>query len=225
MKAAKNQGTGMPAGTGNAVPAAAPASGPETDPVREPAETMLHRIAVCAYEGTEEQLEKVWEKMTGETPVIIPAAPDADIRELLAEVIAIPHVADDFVLVPANCVPCSRVSFTELSLPTVYVSNTGERTLGSRLPIPFNKGKCVDMLPGDKEKTGTAEEFLSRYFKFNLNRTVEVGFSFGNYVTPVLRGNPCEHIVIEAFVRKKFVTASPEGYRAIAGLIDRYLLG
>lgn len=225
MKAAKNQGTGMPAGTGNAVPAAAPASGPETAPVREPAETMLHRIAVCAYEGTEEQLEKVWEKMTGETPVIIPAAPDADIRELLAEVIAIPHVADDFVLVPANCVPCAPVSFAELAVPTVYVDRAGTRRYCSGLPVPFSKELIVGALPGDGTEPGTAEEFMKDYFKKNLHRPVDVGFSFGNYVTPVLRGNPCEHIVIEAFVRKKFVTASPEGYRAIAGLIDRYLLG
>ncbi len=44
-------------------------------------------------------------------------------------------------------------------------------------------------------------------------------------MTPVYRANPCENLVIEAFVRKKFVTASPEGYKAIARLVDQYLLG
>ena len=68
------------------------------------------------------------------------------------------------------------------------------------------------------------EEFLKDYFKKNLNRPIEAGFRFGNIVTPVYRANPCEHLVIEAFVRKKFVFATPKGYAAITHLIDQYLL-
>ena len=41
-------------------------------------------LVVCAYEGTDDQLSKVWEKMTGVKPVVITVEPDADIRDVLA---------------------------------------------------------------------------------------------------------------------------------------------
>lgn len=63
------------------------------------------RLVVCAYEGTDIQLSKVWERMTGTRPVVITVGQDDDIRDILAGVIADNSVADEFVLVPANCVP------------------------------------------------------------------------------------------------------------------------
>ena len=61
--------------------------------------------------------------------------------------------------------------------------------------------------------------------KFNEScRTMEVSFGFGNFITPVLRGTPCEHVVIEAFVRKFFVSASEVGFKAIEPLIKQLIL-
>lgn len=179
------------------------------------------RLVVCAYEGTDIQLSKVWERMTGTRPVVITVGPDDDIRDILAGVIADNSVADEFVLVPANCVPCTPISIGELSSPIVFVDVEGNKVFGERLPKPFSKEKLVDALPAENQ---TAEEFLKDYFKKNLNRPIEAGFRFGNIVTPVYRANPCEHLVIEAFVRKKFVFATPQGYAAITRLIDQYLL-
>ncbi len=181
----------------------------------------LTNLVVCAYEGTDGQLSKVWERMTGVKPAVVTVGPEADIRDILAGVIADSNVADDFILVPANCVPCAPVSVGELATPLVFVDVQGNRVYGERLPKPFSKEKLVEALPADGQ---TAEEFLKDYFKRNLHRPVEAGFRFGNIVTPVYRSNPCEHIVIEAFVRKKFVFATPGGYAAIARLIDQYLL-
>ena len=178
-------------------------------------------LVVCAYEGTDGQLSKVWERTTGVRPVVITVKPDEDIRDILAGVIADSDVSDDFIFVPANCVPCAPISIEELATPLVFVDARGGREFGERLPKPFSKERLVEMLPADGQ---TAEEFLKDYFKRNLHRPVEAGFRFGNIVTPVYRANPCEHIVIEAFVRKKFVFATPEGYAAITHLIDRYLL-
>lgn len=178
-------------------------------------------LVVCAYEGTDGQLSKVWEKMTGVKPVVITVEPDADIRDILAGIIADNNVADDFILAPANCVPCAKISIVELATPLVFLDVQGNKVYGERLPKPFSKEKLVEMLPAQDQ---TAEEFLKDYFKKNLHRPVEAGFRFGNIVTPVYRANPCEHLVIEAFVRKKFVFATPQGYAAITHLIDQYLL-
>ncbi len=178
-------------------------------------------LVVCAYEGTDGQLSKVWDKMTGVKPVVITTKPDADIRDILADIIADNNVADDFILAPANCLPCSKISMEELATPLVFLDVQGNKVYGERLPKPFSKEKLVEMLPADGK---TSEEFLKDYFKKNLHRPIEAGFRFGNIVTPVYRANPCEHLVIEAFVRKKFVFATPQGYAAITHLIDQYLL-
>ena len=61
--------------------------------------------------------------------------------------------------------------------------------------------------------------------RYNAGKLLmEVSFSFGNFITPVLRANPCENVVIEAFLRKFFVAASPEGFAAIAALAEKFLL-
>lgn len=185
------------------------------------AEVEKTNLVVCAYEGTDNQMLKVWEKMTGRKPVILTVKADTDIRDILADVIADNSVSDDFILVPANCVPCAPVSMEELTTPLVFIDTLGNRVYGERLPKPFSKGRLVEALP-DRERS--SEEFLKDYFKKYLNRPIEAGFRFGNIVTPVYRANPCEHIVVEAFVRKKFVFATPQGYAAISHLIDQYLL-
>ena len=108
-----------------------------------------------------------------------------------------------------------------MATPLLFLDVQGNKVYSERLPKPFSKEKLVDALPSQDQ---TAEEFLKDYFKKNLHRPIEAGFRFGNIVTPVYRANPCEHLVIEAFVRKKFVFATPQGYAAITHLIDQYLL-
>lgn len=181
-----------------------------------------YNLVVCAYEGTEAQMAKVWKKMAGVDPAVIPVSATADLRDILAGIIARNDVADEFVLVPANCVPCAPLTVAELSMPLVFVDVNDRRVYGERLPKPFTKEHLVDALAADGETT--TEDWLKNYFKSCLTRPVEAGYRFGNLVTPVYRSNPCEHVVIEAFVRKKYVFATPGGYAAISALIDQYLL-
>ena len=181
------------------------------------------RLAVCAYPGTGEQLGRVWEKMTGEDPLVMTVQRDSLFRDTLAEAVANPDIADIFILVPANCLPCAPISLEELKGPFVFVDVSGSRHYCDRLPVLFNKESLVEALVS--AEPGDDESFMQAYYKRNLHRPIEGGFRFGNLVTPVYRANPCENLVIEAFVRKKFVTASPDGYRAIAHLVDQYLLG
>lgn len=180
------------------------------------------KLVVCAYPGTGEQLALVWSKMTGAELTTIIVDESASLRDTIARVVAMPKVADDFVLVPANCVPCSPISLEELKGPFVFVDIYGKRHFADRLPVYLEKGLLVDDLA--TSEASDDESFMMEYHKRHLHRPIEGGFRFGNLVTPVYRGNPCENLVIEAFVRKKFVTASPVGYKAISRLVEQYLL-
>ena len=183
----------------------------------------LRKLVICAYHGTEDRMEKVWRKMTGISSLIIAVDQEQPLLDIIADVIASPEVDGDFILVPANCVPCSPISLDELAGPFVFVDVSGRRHYSDRLPLPLNKDLLVDELVAQDEVD--SEAFMATYFRNHLHRPIEGGFRFGNLVTPVYRANPCENLVIEAFVRKKFVTASPEGFEAIAVLVDQYLLG
>jgi hypothetical protein len=179
-------------------------------------------LVICAYPGTGEQLALVWSKMTGAELTTITVDERTSLRDTVARVVAMPEVADDFVLVPANCVPCSPLSLEELKGPFVFVDIYGKRHFADRLPVYLEKTLLVDDLAASEATDD--ETFMRDYHKRHLHRPIEGGFRFGNLVTPVYRGNPCENLVIEAFVRKKFVTASPIGYKAISNLVEQYLL-
>lgn len=179
-------------------------------------------IAALAYPGTEDQLGKVWSRMTELPFKIVPYADGESLQTILAELVADVDIADDFVLVPANVLPCKPVDLDELSVPYVYTTAYGERKYDSRVPMKFSKASLVEHLAGAGGMDD--EAFLHTYFDTYRHYPVEVGFSYGNFITPVLRGNPCESVVMEALVRKRFISASPEGYKAISSLIENTLL-
>ncbi len=179
-------------------------------------------IAVLAYPGTEEQMSRVWGRMTELPFKIVPFADGESLQVKLAELVADGNIADDFVLVPANVLPCKPVDLDELSVPYVYTTAYGERKYDSRVPMKFSKASLVEHLAGAAEMDD--EAFLHTYFDTYRHYPVEVGFSYGNFITPVLRGNPCESVVMEALVRKRFISASQEGYKAISSLIENTLL-
>lgn len=178
------------------------------------------RIVVCAYQGSEELLVKVWEKMCPGVPVKTLTVDEGDaIAEVAQEILLDETVQDDFILVPAAVVPCAPVSFEELHLPVVYVDNKGVRHYG-RMPMAISKDKLVEIMSADDFNPETLAEVL---VKAN-GRPVEVSSKEGNFVTAVLRGNPCEHIVMEALVRKKYLYASTSGLAAITPLLNDTIL-
>lgn len=178
------------------------------------------RIVVCAYKGSEELLAKIWEKMCPGAPVkVLIVDEDNPIAEIAQEILLDETIYDDFILVPAAVVPCTPVSFEELHLPVVYVDNKGVRHYG-RMPMAANKDKLVEIMSADDFNPETLAEVL---VKAN-GRPVEVSSKEGNFVTAVLRGNPCEHVVMEALVRKKYLFASASGLTAITPLLNDTLL-
>lgn len=179
-------------------------------------------VVVLAYKGTEEQVKRVWEKMARLPMVVLAYSDEEKLQGVLAKIVADESIADDFIFVPANVIPCKPVNLEELSVPYVYTTSRGERIYNSRVPMAFGKSKLVDLLAASDAKDD--EEFIRVYYGCYMHYPIEVGFTFGNFITPVTRANPCEHGVMEALVRKRFISASAEGYKAISSLIEKTLL-
>lgn len=179
-------------------------------------------VVVLAYKGTEEQVKRVWEKMAGLPMAVLAYSDEEKLQDVLAKIVADESIADDFIFVPANVIPVKPVNLEELSVPYVYTTSRGERIYNSRVPMAFGKSKLVDLLAFSDVKDD--EEFIRVYYGHYRHYPIEVGFTFGNFITPVTRANPCEHGVMEALVRKRFISASAEGYKAISSLIEKTLL-
>ena len=179
-------------------------------------------VVVLAYKGTEEQVKRVWEKMAVLPMVVLAYSDEEKLQDVLAKIVADESIADDFIFVPANVIPCKPVNLEELSVPYVYTTSRGERIYNSRVPMAFGKSKLVELLAASDAKDD--EEFIRVYYGRYRHYPIEVGFTFGNFITPVTRANPCEHGVMEALVRKRFISASAEGYKAISSLIEKTLL-
>lgn len=179
-------------------------------------------VVVLAYKGTEEQVKRVWEKMAVLPMVVLAYSDEEKLQDVLAKIVADESIADDFIFVPANVIPVKPVNLEELSVPYVYTTSRGERIYNSRVPMAFGKSKLVELLAASDAKDD--EEFIRVYYGHYRHYPIEVGFTFGNFITPVTRANPCEHGVMEALVRKRFISASAEGYKAISSLIEKTLL-
>ena len=179
-------------------------------------------VVVLAYKGTEEQVKRVWEKMSGLPMAVLAYSDEEKLQGVLAKIVADESIADDFIFVPANVIPVKPVNLEELSVPYVYTTSRGERIYNSRVPMACGKSKLVELLAASDAKDD--EEFIRVYYGRYRHYPIEVGFTFGNFITPVTRANPCEHGVMEALVRKRFMSASAEGYKAISSLIEKTLL-
>lgn len=185
-----------------------------------------YRVVVCAHKGTEDLIAKAWKKMCDEPILIIPIAEgDDDARAILTTVIANSDVSDDFVFVKANTIPCSRVTMTDLSVPVVYLDRAGKEHYSHRLPMPLNKGLLVEAFGAEDypDADETDESFLRSYAETNLSRPIQVSHYFGNYVTIVLRGNPCNAVVAEGLLRRKFLSANAVGFKAIEPFVETLL--
>lgn len=179
-------------------------------------------VVVLAYKGTEDQVKRVWEKMAGLPMAVLAYSDEERLQDVLAKIVADESIADGFIFVPANVIPCKPVDLEELFVPYVYTTSRGERIYNSRVPMFFGKSKLVELLAASDVKDD--EEFIRSYYGHYRHYPIEVGFTFGNFITPVTRANPCEHGVMEALVRKRFISASAEGYKAISSLIEKTLL-
>lgn len=181
-------------------------------------------VIVMAFDGDAGTMGRLWSRyFQGEFSLRV-TSPEVSLQAILADIVADDGVADTFTLLPPDIFPCGPTRPEDLKAPYVYVNGKGARQYANPVPMTFEKSNLVELLATDPGGEMDDDTFLKEYVSRYRGRPVEVGFTFGNFVTPVLRGNPCEHVVLEAFVRKKFVSASHQGFRAIGPLIEGLLL-
>lgn len=182
-------------------------------------------VTVCALPGTEKELEEAWRESLGSLPFKVRTV-EAGTRysEILEDVLADSDVPDgDVIVVPANCYPLGKLTLSDIDIPLVTLDRNGNPHYANLLPRPFNIERLMDFLPANDSLT--EEEFMQRYVKTSGRRPLEVSFHFGNCLTPVMREDPCEHKVIEALVRKRFVVTNAAGWKALSGILARLKKG
>ncbi len=176
-------------------------------------------VVVGAYPGSRDIMQKVWDRFYDGNFKILEVPQEKNLRDVFIDILKDTSIADRFTYVPANMVPCTHIAEATLRQAYVYISRDGRKQYNARIPITADKDKIAELLL--KETIQDDENFAKAVAQ---SWPMEVGFSFGNFITPVLRANPCENVVIEAFLRKFFVAASQEGFTAITGLISKALL-
>lgn len=185
----------------------------------------MESVIVFCYPGTVGYMQRIYDKFYEGKVRYVVMDREENIGMILAGIVADETIADNFVIMLPNCVPCAGITDADLYQSVVYVNNSGSRTLLHGLPMPFRKDVLVSVfeeMPGVSPAEYDQEKFLEMYNRKAGVRPVEVGFSFGNYVTPVKRAVPCESVVLEALIRKKFLTCSLQGFNAIIDILRKH---
>ena len=176
-------------------------------------------VAVLAFAGTEEKMKRIWKKMYGDGGVVVFTDPGS-LQAALEEAMADDNVSRKFVLIPANLVPTHPVSFAELTLPFVEERAGKSRQRWGCVPATFEKDILAEFLPAIEEDAGD-ERLIESYAKLSKALPYAVGHGFGNFLAKVTRGNPCEHLLIEEWLTKRFVYASESGWPPVERIIDK----
>lgn len=175
-------------------------------------------VVVLAFAGTEAQMRTVWEANCSER-IVVKTYGEQSLSELLEDIIADNEIGNEFVLVPANLIPVTRTSFSLLTIPYVdcYVKTL---SFWGRVPVAFSKEELAAFLPANDQLN--PEEFIRKYIKeVRGERALMVSHEFGNFYTKVLRSNPCENVIIEAFITKRFVYANEQGWPAVVAILEK----
>ena len=180
-------------------------------------------VVVLAYPGTEEKMKLVWERMCRDAGIVVMADPGG-LAAALEEAMASDRISRKFVLTPANLVPTHPVSFAELTLPFVEERAGKSRQRWGCVPATFEKDILAEFLPAIEEDAGD-ERLIESYAKLSKALPYAVGHGFGNFLAKVTRGNPCEHLLIEALLTRHFIYASESGWPPVERLVDKTLEG
>lgn len=188
-------------------------------------------IVVGIYPGAADIVEKIYKNVPEDVTVVFTESSDTNLGsflQLVTEALADPAIPEEFIAVPCGCVPCGGVDLDAMRLTTVYVNKNGKKKYDSGLPMVIRKSSAIEVLEklevlyDDSTRPDVlSEAFAEMYVKEHRPRPTVVSFLHGNYVTPVNRANPCEHVVIEALVQKKFITSNPEGFKAIIPVLEQ----
>lgn len=194
-------------------------------PIEMPEGSYCPAVVVMCHPGTLDLMKRIWEERLQNTQLIFIELndPKEDLLDQLGRALVHEDITPGFVLAPANLIPCSEITLDDLMIPVVYVTKNGQKIYNAVVPMTFDVEKAQklieEMVIADtysaEEFVRLNEDFARAYAERHRTRALEVGISFGNYISPVTRGTPCGNKVIEALMRKKFLSANKVGFEAI----------
>lgn len=197
----------------------------DIQPIEMPEGSYCPAVVVMCHPGTLDLMKRIWEERLQNTALIFIELDESTegLLNQLGRALAHKEITPTFVLAPANLIPCSEITLDDLQIPVVYVTKDGKRVYDAVVPMTFDVEKAQklieEMVIADtysaEEFVRLNEDFARAYAERHRTRALEVGISFGNYVSPVTRGTPCGNKVIEALMRKKFLSANKVGFEAI----------
>lgn len=197
----------------------------DIQPIEMPEGSYCPAVVVMCHPGTLDLMKRIWEERLQNTQLIFIELddPEEDLLDQLGRALAHENITPGFVLAPANLIPCSEITLDDLMIPVVYVTKTGQKVYNAVVPMTFDVEKAQELIEemaiadtySAEEFVKLNEDFARAYAERHRTRALEVGISFGNYVSPVTRGTPCGNKVIEALMRKKFLSANKVGFEAI----------
>ncbi len=176
-------------------------------------------IVVCGSEKSLPLLTKGWERKASFARIVPMNVEGKTFSEIVDALLSDDDLPDDFVFVPENCFPTHRVTIADLYAyrvrcirkcthtdDLVKVNETG-------LPMRFQSEVALDALAKLKEGY-LEEEFLEEYNALAHAGELpdEIGMTFGNTVSYVVRQPKCSLLVLEAFAKKKFICPNHEGF-------------
>lgn len=176
-------------------------------------------IVVCGSEKSLPLLTKGWERKASFARIVPMNVEGKTFSEIVDALLSDDDLPDDFVFVPENCFPTHRVTIADLyayrvrcirerlgNTDLVKVNRTG-------LPMRFQSKVALDALAKLKEGY-LEEEFLEEYNALAHAGELpdEIGMTFGNTVSYVVRQPKCSLLVLEAFAKKKFICPNREGF-------------
>ena len=131
--------------------------------------------------------------------------------ELAAATLLRDDIPECFTLIPAGTIPCKKLDLAACKVPTVCIRANGERAYASGLPVYIESKSKLAAILGSIDDNLAPEEYTEKFAEALLPEGIipaEVSFHFGNWIAPIISDNPCDHRVIEALLRRKFVTTT-----------------
>ena len=205
----------------------------EVQPINIPEDCYCPAVVVMCHPGTLDLMKRIWEERLQNAQLIFIELddPKEGLLYQLGRALAHENITPGFVLAPANLIPCSEIMLDDLMIPVVYVTKDGKRVYDAVVPMTFDVEKAQELIEemaiadtySDEDFAKLNEDFARAYAERHRTRALEVGINFGNYISPVTRGTPCRNKVIEALMRKKFLSANKVGFDAITSEITMTL--
>lgn len=176
-------------------------------------------IVVCGSKESLPLLTTGWEQKASFARIVPMNVDGKTFPEVVDALLIDDNLPDDFVLVPENCFPTHRVTIADLYAYRVRCiqkrSDTSDlvKVNETRLPMLFRSKVALDAT-AKLEEEYLEEEFLKEYNALAHVGELpdEIGMTFGNIVSYVVKQPSCSVLVFEAFAKKKFICPTREGF-------------